>query len=91
MCGAFVPEPAIHHIAYRSEGGKHVVDNLVTLHWMYWPRCHEVAHSNKRLWQPLLLAVVKHDGINARQLLRWARNHPNNRVKPAPLQQVLLP
>lgn len=66
-------EPALHHIVYRSEGGRNVVENLITVHWMYAPRCHEVIHSNKRLWQPILLVVAQHDGINARQLLRWMR------------------
>jgi 5-methylcytosine-specific restriction endonuclease McrA len=73
VCGSTAAEPALHHIVYRSEGGLNVVENVVTVHWMYWPRCHETVHSNKRLWQPLLLEVVKHDGLNARQLLRWAR------------------
>lgn len=73
VCGATVEHPALHHITYRSEGGLHVVENLVTVHWMFWPRCHELVHSNKKLWQPVLLEVVKHDGLNARQLLRWAR------------------
>lgn len=63
----------MHHIEYRSEGGLNVIENLVTVHWMYDPRCHELVHSSKRLWQPLLLVVVQRDGVNARQLLRWAR------------------
>lgn len=63
----------MHHIEYRSEGGLNVATNLVTVHWMYDPRCHELVHSLKRLWQPILLVVVQHNGVNARQLLRWAR------------------
>lgn len=73
MCGSWTGEQgALHHVKYRSEGGLHVVENLVTVHWMYWPRCHERAHSNKGLWQPILLEVVKHPGISAFQLRRWA-------------------
>jgi len=80
VCGATVENPALHHIEYLSEGGKNVAENLITVHWMFWPRCHEVVHSNKRLWQPILKIVVKHDGINARQLLRWARKRKSGRV-----------
>lgn len=80
VCGAGVGDQgALHHIEYRSEGGLHVAENLVTVHWMYWPRCHELVHGNKRLWQPILLEVVKHDGLYARQLLRWARRAENAR------------
>lgn len=73
VCGATARDPAVHHIEYRSEGGLNVATNLVTVHWMYDPRCHELVHSLKRLWQPILLVVVQHNGVNARQLLRWAR------------------
>jgi hypothetical protein len=73
VCGSYAKEPAVHHISYRSEGGLHVVENLVTVHWMYEPRCHERAHADKGLWQPLLAEVVKHDGMTAMGLLRRYR------------------
>lgn len=40
----------LHHIKFRSQGGKHTVDNLVTL----CNQCHRLAHSyNKfrRCWE----------------------------------------
>lgn len=74
VCGSHTKgQAALHHIRYRSEGGLHLVENLVTVHWMYWPRCHERVHASKRLWQPLLLETVKHDGMTAMQLRRWAQ------------------
>lgn len=73
MCGAYAEHPALHHVRYRSEGGLHVVENLVTVHWMYAPRCHERAHDNKGLWQPLLLQVAMTPGVTAFQALRWQR------------------
>lgn len=44
----------VHHIRYRSEGGTHDEDNLITL----CETCHDKAHSNKRLFQPLLIECV---------------------------------
>jgi hypothetical protein len=72
VCGGMPESPALHHIRYRSEGGLNVVENLITVHWMYAPRCHELVHGNKRLWQPILLEVVKHGGVTALQYKRWA-------------------
>jgi 5-methylcytosine-specific restriction endonuclease McrA len=43
-----------HHVDYRSEGGGHTEYNLLSLCHV----CHAKAHSNKRLYQPLLRAVV---------------------------------
>lgn len=74
VCGQTATPAGLHHIKYRSEGGRHVPENLVTIGWAYGHDCHlTVVHANKRLWQPVLLEVVQHNGINGRQLLRWAR------------------
>lgn len=73
VCGAYVEAPALHHIEYRSEGGLHVIENLVTVHWMYAPRCHELAHDNKRRWQPILKAIAMQPGVTAFQYARWLR------------------
>lgn len=73
FCGGYVEHPALHHIRYRSEGGRNVPENLISLHWMYAPRCHEKIHSLKRLWQPLGLQVVKTPGVTMLQLERWQR------------------
>lgn len=75
VCGRFVQNPGLHHIEYRSEGGLNVRENLITIGWsVYDHDCHlSVVHRSKRLWQPILKTVVLHDGLNARQVLRWAR------------------
>lgn len=41
----------IHHVRYRSEGGPDTPRNLLTL----CAECHAKAHSNKKLYQPVLL------------------------------------
>lgn len=80
VCGRFLgPERrAIHHIRYGGDeigmGGRrhHDPDEMVTVGWLPGDcRCHELCHSNKRVWQPLLLAVVKTRGVTALQLRRW--------------------
>jgi 5-methylcytosine-specific restriction endonuclease McrA len=45
----------VHHIRYRSQGGGHELDNLITLCQV----CHEHAHSDKRRWQPVLLELIR--------------------------------
>ena len=44
----------LHHIKYRSEGGTHDLSNLITL----CATCHETVHSDKGLWQEILLEYV---------------------------------
>lgn len=73
VCGSWVEQPALHHIRYRSEGGLHVIENLVVTHWMYAPRCHELVHSNKGRWQPILLYVARTPGVTAFQVARWIK------------------
>lgn len=73
VCGRYVETPALHHIRYRSEGGLDVPENLIVVGWMPWHDCHlNVAHANKRLWQPLLLEVARTPGVTALALRRWA-------------------
>lgn len=82
LCGTYLGERrALHHIRYGAGTGarrEHSVDNLVTICWMYGPGrgllpCHDLAHSNKGLWTPLLeLAIVNH-GTTALQLKRWQK------------------
>ena len=76
VCGSYGESLALHHIRYRSEGGLHVPDNLVSVHWMYAPRCHELVHGNKRVWQPLLLEVAVTPGVTALQVRRWRAQAP---------------
>lgn len=72
VCGQTPGVSALHHIDYRSQGGLHVPANLITVCWFYGAACHDRVHSSKQLWQPILHEVVKHSGINALQLKRWA-------------------
>lgn len=73
VCGRYVETPALHHIAYRSEGGRDELDNLVTVGWLPGHDCHlTVVHANKRLWQPILRQVVATPGVTALQLRRWS-------------------
>jgi len=44
----------VHHILYRSQGGKHLAENLITL----CRECHDVVHSNKGKWQPACLILM---------------------------------
>ena len=69
LCGAHSEVLHVHHIVYRSQGGKNTRDNLVSLDW----RCHDRVHSNKRIWLPVLQQVAVTDGVNGIQLLRWYR------------------
>jgi hypothetical protein len=69
MCGLWVEVPHVHHVIYRSQGGKDVDANLVSLDW----RCHAQVHSNKPLWLPILQQVAITNGVNGVQLLRWYR------------------
>ena len=80
VCGRYQGDArALHHVLYGGDdvgmGGRrlHEVDTLVTVCWMF-NGCHELVHSNKRLWQPLLLTVAQQPGITALQLRRWQRS-----------------
>lgn len=67
----------LHHAIFggvdRGMGGKriHDVDAMVTL----CKECHVRAHSQKSVWQPLLLEVVKHGGMTAFALKRQRDAH----------------
>lgn len=53
----------VHHIKYRSEGGDHTPENLIAL----CGECHDVVHSNKRIWQPVLLEYTRLSGESSRR------------------------
>lgn len=57
----------LHHINYRSEGVDHSEHNLITL----CPHHHDVVHSDKARFKPLLLAVIWHLYIT-----RWSATVP---------------
>lgn len=53
-CGRVRTRLECHHIKYRSEGGPNHTSNLIAL----CDECHSKAHSNKKIWQPVLLATI---------------------------------
>ncbi len=80
VCGKYLGDQrALHHILYGGDrqglGGRrcHDLDNLITVCWMWGGNCHDLVHTNKRLWQPLLLKVISIPGVSAMQLRRWQR------------------
>lgn len=85
VCGRWLGERrALHHIRYGGDitgmGGrrKHLVDEIATVCWLPGDPvpgsqpCHELVHSDKALWMPLLLAAIATPNLTARQLQRWA-------------------
>ena len=64
----------IHHIYYRSQLGKTVEKNLIRL----CSKCHQLVHSNKRKYQPVLLDMQfkkygvfgKEEVVNERKRLK---------------------
>ena len=79
VCGKWLGERrALHHIVYggdaRGMGGRrvHNVDQIVTVCWLPGDNdCHALVHSNKWLWQPVLLEVARRGGVTAHQVRRW--------------------
>ena len=53
-------ETHLHHIVYRSRGGKDVTENLITL----CPEHHQLVHAEREVWQELLIWVAKHGYIS---------------------------
>ena len=79
ICGEFLglDRRAQHHIMFGFGVGArrvHSVENIITVGWLPGNfDCHSRAHSNKKLFQEILveLASGKHKGVTALQLLRW--------------------
>ena len=69
FCGGFAEDYThLHHINYRSHGGKNELENLISLHW----QCHGKVHAQKRLWVPILQTLVTAPpNVTALQLRRW--------------------
>lgn len=81
VCGKYLGvERALHHIEYGGNatgmGGRrnHVLTNLITVCWMWGGNCHDLVHSRKSLYQPVLLqlAAGQYGGGTALQILRWS-------------------
>lgn len=80
VCGKWLgADRAMHHIRYggprQGMGGRreHDLTNLITVCWMWGGNCHDLVHSNKSLWLPLLEQTVAVPGVTAMQLRRWSR------------------
>ena len=73
VCGRYTDTPGLHHIKYRSEGGGHTPDNLITIGWTPGHDCHiSIVHANKALWQPILQIVVASPAhVTAFAVKRW--------------------
>jgi len=59
----------VHHVRYLSEGGPSITPNLITLCRV----CHARAHSDKKTYQPLLLAYLEDfkPGLTVAQFRRF--------------------
>jgi len=60
ICGVPGPGLHLHRVIYGSQGGKYEVDNCILL----CAEHHDIVHSNKRVWQPLLLNYLKASDVN---------------------------
>ncbi len=78
VCGQHLGQArALHHIRYGGRRGigsrrDHSLDNLITVCWMWGGNCHDLVHSDKGLWVPLLERTITVPGVTAMQLRRWA-------------------
>lgn len=67
-CGRMNVGIDLHHVIYRSGGGQHVPDNLISLCRDH----HNMAHSSKISYQQLLLDVLAMEpNITVMQVMRW--------------------
>lgn len=70
-CG--VPTNVLHHVHYRSEKtpDPHDEKNLIAL----CPHHHDMVHSDKRYWQPILLDALDmfYDGVEPNVSVRKAK------------------
>lgn len=96
MCGQ-TSSLVLHHLLYGGDlvgmGGRrsHDPEGIVTLGGAYEHQCHQHVHSQKSLWQPILLAVVHLPGVTGYGLRRWLETgtSPFSLDLPAELQQRL--
>ena len=87
FCGVLLLDRrALHHIRYGGTetgmGGRrnHDRNNLISLCYLPGDNgCHQRVHSNKRLYQPLLIALIEGGYPNhttVLQLMRWRGIQP---------------
>lgn len=80
VCGKHLQDArALHHIHYggsrQGMGGRrsHSLDNLISICWLWGGNCHDLVHSDKNLWIPLLERTIVTPGVTAMQLRRWSQ------------------
>lgn len=75
-CGRTNAGLHLHHVVYRSSGGRHLVENLISLCGEH----HALVHSDKPLYQPLLLELLQLEPSTiGYQLVRWRANEERRR------------
>lgn len=80
-CGRMNVGIDLHHVIYRSGGGTHVPENLISLCREH----HNLAHSSKTDYQQLLLDVLGMEpNVTVMQLMRWreAEAKPTEQISP---------
>lgn len=90
-CGRMDVGIDLHHVVYRSSGGRHVPENLISLCREH----HNLAHSSKDQYQEILLDVLAQDQkVTVNQVMRWRDTEMarqawkfvrDNNIKPTPL------
>lgn len=69
-CGRYNVAIHLHHVVYRSGGGRHVPENLISLCYEH----HATAHSSKNNYQEILLAVLQEEpNVTVLQYMRWRK------------------
>jgi hypothetical protein len=76
-CGRTNAGIHLHHVIYRSNGGKHLLENLIALCGEH----HALVHSDKPFYQPLLLELLEHEpSVIGYQLVRWKAKMEQQRL-----------
>lgn len=72
LCGQHQDHPHLHHIVYRSQLGRHTVDNLISLCFKcHMDRAHG-AHAHK--WREIFVELTQNPAVTGFALWRW--RHP---------------
>lgn len=73
VCGQYVEHPALHHLIFRSQGGRNHPSNLITIGWTPGHDCHlPLAHGPEAgLWRDYMLRAIDQPGTTAAQQRRW--------------------
>lgn len=92
VCGSHGESLALHHLRYRSRGGLHVAENLISVHWLFEPRCHELMHglggSDTTALREAGEIAARTPGVTVLQVLRWSGRPRPTIKRPAPGQHA---